>query len=86
MVLSGTDYNVNDCTNLFETLKWYNKYKNTQNKKTTLGFYRWLQKNTNYIDNYELLIRILNMFEIAVEPKVARHCMSLSSATPCLTK
>ena len=61
MVLSGTDYNIDEKTSLFETIKWYSKYKKTPTERT---FYEWLIENTKYITNYELLISVGRMFVI----------------------
>ena len=63
-ILSGTDYNLNEneCT-LHNTLKYFNKYK--KSKETHYGFYEWLMKNSNYIYDYDLLIKINEMFDLA---------------------
>ena len=61
----------NNNANLYETLKWYYKYKgylrNIQNDNqfiTKLSFYDWLLKNTNYIKNHANLLKINEMFII----------------------
>ena len=65
LVISGTDYNIHDETNLYETMRWYEKYK-----KTTImdenrpSFLAWLSKNTKYIKDKEHLEHILEMFQI----------------------
>ena len=75
-VLSGSDYNVKSTqdTNLFKTLKWFEKYKNyyldldvSNNKVTSnkLNFYDWLDKNSNYIKDYCKLIATLIMFDLS---------------------
>jgi flap endonuclease-1 len=69
-VLSGTDYNIQNCDNkskntpnLHETLKLFNKYKKeTVNIK--LDFYEWLNINSNYITDYELLKKIYDIFNL----------------------
>jgi hypothetical protein len=70
-ILSGTDYNcINDDDsknhNLYTTLKQFKKYyknnKNNKNENTT--FYNWLLNNTNYIRDYDMLIKIYNMFDL----------------------
>jgi flap endonuclease-1 len=69
-VLSGTDYNIQNCDNkskntpnLHETLKLFNKYKKeTVNIK--LDFYEWLNINSNYITDYELLKKIYDIFDL----------------------
>jgi flap endonuclease-1 len=63
MVLSGTDYNMNNETNLVETLKWFNEYNRSGNTDTS-KFYEWLLKNTRYIKDINGLLNIKKMFEI----------------------
>ena len=69
-ILSGTDYNINvnedlseDSINLVNTLKLFKKYKNDI-KKEDNNFYDWLQKNTNYISNIDILMKIHGMFNL----------------------
>jgi hypothetical protein len=69
MILSGTDYNMNNETSLTETIKWYYEYmkyteKEVKNNRNHYGFYLWLVKNTKYIKNYELLLRTYQIFQI----------------------
>jgi flap endonuclease-1 len=69
MILSGTDYNINNETSLNETIKWYYEYmkysiKEIKNNNKPYGFYLWLVKNTKYIKNYELLLRTYQMFQV----------------------
>jgi len=69
MILSGTDYNINNETSLCESIKWYYEYmkyhdKEIKHNKKPYGFYLWLVKNTKYIKNYELLLRTYQMFTI----------------------
>jgi len=47
--------------NLYETLKLFYKYKDD---KTKGNFYSWLQDNTDYISDLELLERINQMFDL----------------------
>lgn len=67
-VLSGTDYNIysddeKNSPNLEKTLKYFKKFnKNKENKNE--NFFEWLLKNTDYIQDYELLIKVYSMFEI----------------------
>ena len=68
-VLSGTDYNINadgnnDKVNLGITIKHFKKFKADKTNKT--GFYDWLQDNTEYISDLELLIKINKMFDLDV--------------------
>jgi flap endonuclease-1 len=69
-ILSGTDYNSlndeNKTLNLHATLKLFKKYLKERKKNENIeniGFYEWLKKNTSYIDNYELLLKIYDMFD-----------------------
>jgi hypothetical protein len=74
LVLSGTDYNINNSDAnicLHETLKWYKWYKQYSVKhrsqyqiKTPDSFYDWLRINTKYIRNYDELLKIHKMFDI----------------------
>ena len=66
-VISGTDYNINEHTNLMETLKWFRDYtceikKNPTNESDTKPFYKWLVNKTKYVRNYETLSAIYDMF------------------------
>jgi 5'-3' exonuclease len=61
MVLSGTDYNMNNETNLVETLKWYNEY-NKSRPADTAKFYEWLLKHTRYIKDINGLMNVKQMF------------------------
>ena len=67
-VLSGTDYNMSldkSAPTLHNTLKLFKKYiKNNSEGETS--FYEWLLENTKYIKDYELLVRINEMFDITV--------------------
>jgi flap endonuclease-1 len=60
MILSGTDYNIDNTVNLYTTMKLYKRYKNDRRTKKT--FYEWLLHYTNYINQYERLLSIKNMF------------------------
>jgi hypothetical protein len=65
MVVSGTDYNINKFTNLFETVKLYqdyNKYLFCEKVDKEYSFYDWLMINTNYIKNENQLRTIYDMF------------------------
>ena len=66
-VLSGTDYNIQNCNNksknipnLYETINLFNKYKKD---KQSLEFYEWLKINSDYITDYELLKNIYDIFD-----------------------
>ena len=65
-ILSGTDYNIhangdNSKVNLASTLKQFRKYKSSENATI---FYKWLQDNTEYISDIELLTKITGMFNL----------------------
>ena len=75
-VLSGTDYNMSangknetKNINLYQTIKYFRKYQN-KNKDLNNTFYNWLSNDTNYITDYELLIKINDMFNILNECKL----------------
>ena len=59
-IISGTDYNISNNTNLYKTLEYFEQYKKT-NKK--IDFFEWLESNTNYVDNIYYLYNIFYMFK-----------------------
>jgi len=75
-ILSGTDYNIHANTSvsgnakknkditLYDTLKLFHKYKDNKDKDTKVSFYSWLQSNTEYISDLELLEKINDMFDL----------------------
>jgi 5'-3' exonuclease len=70
-VLSGTDYNaiLNDDNshNLINTLKLFKKYKKSikiQEEYKDYNFYQWLIENSNYIENYNMLMNVYDMFDL----------------------
>jgi hypothetical protein len=70
LVISGTDYNINSETNLYDTVKWYqeyNKYRYANKKKDRpyVGFYIWLLKNSTYIQDYRELLKIYMLFTLS---------------------
>jgi len=69
-ILSGTDYNLqseNNKNNLYLTLKHFKQFKS---ENYSGSFYDWLQKNTNYITNLDLLIKIKDMFDLRLADKL----------------
>ncbi len=67
-VLSGTDYNMQNCNNnsrnmpnLYETFNLFKKYIKD---KEISDFYEWLKINSDYITDHELLQNIYNMFDL----------------------
>ena len=72
-VISGTDYNYNENktddnskkgSTLYKTLAYFKKY---HKDNSVLGFYQWLRENTDYIQDYENLLNIYNLFELNQE-------------------
>jgi hypothetical protein len=67
-VISGTDYDISQNTSLLETIKWYKQFKtessNYSESENGLLFYNWLYKFTKYINNYNSLIYIHDMFYV----------------------
>jgi flap endonuclease-1 len=72
-ILSGTDYNCingDDAKNhtLYTTLKHFKKYHHNNknnNNNNNIAFYNWLLNTTTYINDYELLIKIYDMFDLS---------------------
>jgi len=69
-IISGTDYNsCNSCNSkktdcsLHSTLKFFKKYKKLNT--SSLNFYDWLLENSNYIQDYEMLIKIYDVFDLS---------------------
>jgi 5'-3' exonuclease len=65
IVLSGTDYNKEDTTNLQDSVKWFYAYKQSiilSEDAIQPTFYQWLAKNTNYIKNMDVLLATYGMF------------------------
>ena len=64
-VISGTDYNMyNDnknSHNLEQTVKLFYRFKKQKEEES---FYEWLLKNTSYIEDYELLKNIYDLFDL----------------------
>jgi flap endonuclease-1 len=74
-VISGTDYNYNENktddnskkgSSLYKTLAYFKKY---HKENSEMGFYQWLRENTDYIQDYENLLNIYNLFELNQEHK-----------------
>jgi hypothetical protein len=69
-ILSGTDYNsLHDDTKniptLDATLKQFNKYRKEKNSnKTNSDFYDWLVEKTEYVKDYDMLLKIYDMFDL----------------------
>ena len=71
-VISGTDYNYynNDNDNdknaptLYKTLSYFKKYHKDKNN---MEFYDWLKEKTNYITDYDILMKIYSIFVLNKE-------------------
>ena len=65
IVLSGTDYNKEETTNLYDSIKWFFAYKRStiMCEDETPTFYEWLLNNTNYIRNMDTLQSTYKMFK-----------------------
>jgi 5'-3' exonuclease len=63
IVLSGTDYNINQKISLYEVIDWFNEYSNIhKNQLDCDTFYKWIyKKNYCEFDCHEIL-KIYNMF------------------------
>jgi flap endonuclease-1 len=69
-ILSGTDYNCingDDAKNhtLYTTLKYFKKYHHNNKNNNNISFYNWLLNTTTYINDYELLTKIYDMFDLS---------------------
>ena len=65
MVISGTDYNITNSTDvsLYRTLSLYNDYLHRKSYDYEYdSFYMWLLKNTDYIKDYDELMKIHKVF------------------------
>jgi flap endonuclease-1 len=80
-ILSGTDYNINANTNggakgdnkynninLHNTLKLFGKYKSSD-CLSSITFYEWIQTNSEYISDLELLKKINTMFDLSTNTR-----------------
>jgi len=72
MVLSGTDYNINEQTSLSQTINWLYEYRrycptNNNNNNNNQSFYQWLNVNTKYIQDYDRLMKTAQMFELSAD-------------------
>jgi 5'-3' exonuclease len=69
-ILSGTDYNslnndIKNSHNLNATLKLFKKYFKEKKNQENIEFYDWLLEHTNYIEDYDLLMKICEMFDVS---------------------
>ena len=71
-IISGTDYNTYNDTNLFKTLKYFKKYKKSISNisiEDKSDFYEWLDDNTDYISNIYELYNCLSLFNLSNMPE-----------------
>jgi hypothetical protein len=80
LVLSGTDYNIYDNTDLDTTIGWYTKYRKqlvTKKISSSISFYQWLLNSSEYITNIDKLNHICELFKI-------NHIKELDEIKICL--
>lgn len=66
VVLSGTDYNKDDATSLFDVLKWFEAFKTaTILSENTQTFYEWLIETGDYIKSPVQLSLTYGMFNLS---------------------
>lgn len=63
-VLSGTDYNITQSVSIYDSINYYNVFRDS-NIIDGNSFYKWLQQTTPHISNYDELISAYNMFCIS---------------------
>jgi len=64
-ILSGTDYNLKENKHqltLYNVLKLYKKY---HKQRLEIDFYEWLNTTSDVIDDYDLLNKIYEMFDLS---------------------
>ena len=63
--ISGTDYNKEGSTNLYDTIKLFREYKNAiiMMDNNVPSFYDWIEENSLYIQNRDTLENVFEMFE-----------------------
>jgi 5'-3' exonuclease len=63
MVLSGTDYNINQKISLYDAVNWFNEYVTFYKNEQKCGtFYKWLCTKNYCALDYDELLKIHNMF------------------------
>jgi len=63
-IISGTDYNYANNNNSPSLHKTLNYFKTYYDDNYTIDFYNWLLQNTDYITDYNKLIKIYEMFDL----------------------
>jgi len=61
LILSKNDYNTDNSSDLYETLKWHNEWRAA---KTDINFIEWLYTTTKYIKDYEQVVKIRMIFTL----------------------
>uniref|UniRef100_A0A6C0J3H5 XPG N-terminal domain-containing protein n=1 Tax=viral metagenome TaxID=1070528 RepID=A0A6C0J3H5_9ZZZZ len=67
LVLSGTDYNIYEKTDLDTTIELYTKYMKqlvTKKISSNISFYEWIMQTCEYINNLEQLNTVCELFKI----------------------
>ena len=88
-IISGTDYNIENNTNLNTTLKYYKKF----NKSNETNFINWLTENTSYINEDEVreisqLFNLNNVSELnnCLKTKIRNTSINISILKTILEK
>jgi 5'-3' exonuclease len=63
-IITGTDYNYANNNNSPSLHKTLNYFKTYYDDNYTIDFYNWLLQNTDYITDYNKLIKIYEMFDL----------------------
>lgn len=59
-IISGTDYNIDNKTNLYKTIDLFKQFKKSN---VSTDFYTWIDNTTDYISNLYELYNIYHMFQ-----------------------
>lgn len=62
MVLSGTDYHINNSYNLYDIIDWYNQYKK---ESLQMDFYEWIVLH-HPVHNIDIFNKIISMFTLNI--------------------
>jgi len=91
-IISGTDYNIENNTNLNTTLKYYKKF-NKSNETNETNFINWLTENTSYINEDEVreisqLFNLNNVSELnnCLKTKIRNTSINISILKTILEK
>lgn len=66
MILSGSDYGMEDHTSIHRTIEWFYKYRKHITDETCecTTFYDWLVANTEYVNDIDKLNKIYDLYEL----------------------